>query len=362
MGWSHRPTGLTHYQPSSAYRGYTLFSCNAADDAYLIDMEGRFVHRWHSDRGIVYGHLLDNGNLLYRDRGVSDPPGSDAIQELDWDGNLVWEYRNPSLRRHNRLANGNNLFLLHQKISPELTRQVRGGFTTAADPDQMVGDVVVETTPDGSIVSEWRSWDYLDPEADPISPLERRIAWGRSNDLSAPDDGTFLISLRVLDTVMMVDRATGGITWKWGRGEISNQHDPTLLPNGHVLLLDNGPYRLGLSYSRVIEIDPETNKIIWQYRGQPLMSFFTHFTGGAQRLPNGNTLITEGQTGRIFEVTPANEIVWEYISPFFATGEHGFSNGVFRAHRYGPGHPALLGRDLDPARHSNLNRLYGGSH
>ncbi len=55
MGWSNRPTGLTHYEPPHTYRGYTLFSPNGGDDAYLVDMAGNFVHRWHCDRGINYG-------------------------------------------------------------------------------------------------------------------------------------------------------------------------------------------------------------------------------------------------------------------------------------------------------------------
>ena len=59
---------------------------------------------------------------------------------------------------------------------------------------------------------------------------------------------SFLISFRVLDTVAIVDRATGEFTWKWGRGQISHQHHPTRLPNGHVLLLDNGAHRRGLSF------------------------------------------------------------------------------------------------------------------
>ncbi len=91
MGWSQRTTGLTRYQPANAYRGYTLFSANGGDDAYLIDMEGRFVHRWRSGRGISYGFLLPSGNLLFRNRG--GPPGmpsSDGIQELSWEGDLVW--------------------------------------------------------------------------------------------------------------------------------------------------------------------------------------------------------------------------------------------------------------------------------
>ena len=188
------------------------------------------------------------------------------------------------------------------------------------------------------------------------------MAWGGANDLTALDDGNFLISFRILDTVVMVDRSSGEFAWKWGRGQISHQHNPTRLPDGHVLLLDNGAHRRGLSYSRVIEVDPSTDEVVWEYHGEPLSSFFTHFTGGAERLRNGNTLICEGYEGRLFEVTRTNEVVWEYVSPFFLQDPQGYANRVFRAHRYGPDHPALQGRDLDPGRYSNLNRLYGGGH
>ena len=360
MTTSYRPTGLVGYQAAGSYRGYTLFSPNGGDEAYLIDMEGHFVHRWHHPGGIAYGYLLDNGNLLFRDLG-SNPPGADHIRELDWDSRLVWEYHDPSLRRHNRLPNGNNLLLLQRdRISTELTHRVRGGFSTPSDPERMAGDQVVEVSPDGTEVSVWRSVDHLDPETDMICPLERRDAWGGANDLTAsPNGSTFLISFRVLDTVALVDRSTGEITWKWGQGIISHQHHPTYLENGNVLLLDNGSHRRGLSYSRVVEVDPSASEIVWQYQGSPMVSFFTHFTGGAQRLPNGNTLITEGQTGRLFEVTLGGEIVWEFVSPFFVPSQWGMANAVFRAHRYGPDHPALRDRDLDPSRLSNLNSLYG---
>ena len=360
MTTSSRPIGLLRCHSGGAYRGYTLFSPNGGSDAYLIDMEGNVVHRWSHPGGIAYGYLLANGNLLFRDQGTN-PPGADHIRELDWDSRLVWEYHNPSLRRHNRLPNGNNLILLQRdRISAALTGRVRGGFTTASEPEQMLGDQVVEVTPDGAEVSVWRSADHLDPETDVICPLERRDAWGSANDLTSSSDGrTFLISFRVLDTVALVDRSTGEITWKWGPGNISHQHHPTYLDNGNVLLLDNGAHRRGLSYSRVVEVDPATSEIVWQYQGSPMVSFFTHFTGGAQRLPNGNTLITEGQTGRLFEVTPVGEIVWEYVSPIVVPSQFGMANGVFRAHRYGPDHPALQGKELNPERFGNINRLYG---
>ena len=195
MTTSYRPTGLIRYHAAGAYRGYTLFSPNVGDDAYLVDMEGNFVHRWHHPGGIAYGYLMDNGNLLFRDQG-SNPPGADHIRELDWDSRLVWEHYDPSLRRHNRLPNGNNLLLLQRdRISAELTRRVRGGFSRDSDPEQMFSDQVVEVTPDGIEVSVWRSADYLDPKTDVICPLETRDAWGGANDLtSSPDGSTFLIS------------------------------------------------------------------------------------------------------------------------------------------------------------------------
>ena len=116
---------------------------------------------------------------------------------------------------------------------------------------------------------------------------------------------------------------------------------------------------------RVIEVDPETNEITWEYRGEPAISFYSYNISSAERLPNGSTLICEGAPGRIFEVTPSQDIVWEYINPFFLRvnrpnrgNPSNYTNSVFRAHRYGPGHPALQSRDLDPARHARLNRLY----
>ena len=150
---SYHPTGLVRYHAAGVYRWYTRFSPNWGDDAYLIDMEANFVHRWRYPSGIPYGYLLDNGNLLFRDQG-SNPPGAGHIRELDWESRLVWEYYNPSLRRHNRLPNGNNLFLLQRgKISAELTRRFRGGFTTDSDPEQMFSDQVVEVTSDRTEVN-----------------------------------------------------------------------------------------------------------------------------------------------------------------------------------------------------------------
>ena len=104
----------------------------------------------------------------------------------------------------------------------------------------------------------------------------------------------------------MINRQTGEIYWKLGAPPLSGQHAPTILPNGHVLLFDNGPHRLDQTFpfSRVLEIDPATKDIVWKYQETPVSNFFSPRISNAQRLPNGNTLINEGWFGRFFEVTP----------------------------------------------------------
>ena len=331
-------------------------------------------HTWRSDERIHYSYLLPNGHSLLRtgpagqevsflDRPEREllPRGgrtaAGAILELDWDSNVVWAYRDPLLHHDfERLPNGNTLVLVWESLPEELASDVSGGFSAGATKGQMLGDVVREVTPDGDTVNEWRSWEYLSLEEDTICPLEGRLEWTHQNCLNITGDGDLLVSFRQTSTVGIVDRSSGEFSWKWGPGEISHQHNPTYLDNGHVLLFDNGPHRQGMSYSRVIEVDPSNNQVVWEYRGDPPISFFSYHISGAERLHNGNTLICEGAPGRIFEVTPTQEIVWEYINPFVAvSGEHAGGstsangNSVFRAHRYGPDHPALLGKDLDPS-------------
>ncbi len=203
-------------------------------------------------------------------------------------------------------------------------------------------------------------WKHLDVDEDIIGPLGDRREWTHCNSLNLTPDDDLLVSFRRIDVVAIADKESSKLKWKWGRGEISHQHNPTYLDNGHVLIFDNGAYGSGIQRSKVVEIDPDTNEIVWSYEGGPPMSFYSFHISSAERLPNGNTLIYEGAHGRIFEVTPAKEIVWEYINPYFypdrRTGTSG--NATYRAYRYGPEHPALQGKDLDPTRFANLNRLY----
>lgn len=370
MGWSiHHPVGLLYSEPQACYVGFTLLTTNRGDHATLIDLKGRVCHRWQLSEGIGYACLLDNGNLLCRTGAPTEVElvkglggSSEGLVELDWNGNVVWRHDDPMIHHDfARLANGNTLVLKWEEMSEEMSAQVQGGYTTDEDPARMLGDVIAEIAPDGSTVYEWRSWEHLSLDEDKICFLEARREWTHGNSLSLTLDGNFLISFRLIDVVAIIDRATGDFNWKWGPGIISHQHHSTQLLNGNVLLFDNGPHLRGISHSTVIEINPVTNDVIWEYKGSPIHSFFSSYISSADRMPNGNTLICEGSGGRIFEVTSNKQVVWEYVNPFsFPDARFGaLTNATFRSHRYGPDHPALVGRDLDPARYGNLNRLHG---
>jgi outer membrane protein assembly factor BamB len=103
-----------------------------------------------------------------------------------------------------------------------------------------------------------------------------------------------------------------------------------------LLVFDNGSRR---GASRVVELDPETLEVSWQYPAEPGGSFFSRWRGGAQRLANGNTLITESEKGRVFEVTPAGEVVWEFWNPEVVDGQR---KRIYRFHRVPRSHVEAL--------------------
>ena len=104
---------------------------------------------------------------------------------------------------------------------------------------------------------------------------------------------------------------------------------PTMLPNGHILIYDNGNQ---LKRTRILELDPLTQKIVWEYVADPPTSFYSPTRGSSQRLPNGNTFIAESDSGRLFEVTPTGEIVWEFMNPDIQA--NGRRMPLYRAIRY----------------------------
>ena len=155
------------------------------------------------------------------------------------------------------------------------------------------------------------------------------------------DAGSLLLSVRQIGRILILDATTGSLLWQWGEGVLGAQHHASELPNGHLLVFDN--YGAGKGWSRVLEVDPVSSTVVWEYQAEAEREFFSHLRGGAQRLPNGNTLITESDRGRVFEVTPEGDLVWEFLNP--ATRKGGRERAaIYRLtpHRRS-GAPALAG-------------------
>ena len=386
MGWSvNRPTGLTHHQSNLSTKGYTLLTPGGGDVTYLIDIDGRVVHQWkfhHIKPG--YGRLLRNGNLLmtgsdnalgpihnHVDLKKPPPPFEERVRllggyhttlcEVDWHGEVVWEYVNP-YQHHDffRFDTGNTLVPVWVELPDEMRKRVRGGLKRPREKlPPLIGDELLEIDPAGEEVRRIDVWQLLDPVKDPIFPSIRRWEWTHVNGIDVNADGHIVFSARHVNRLGIID-AAGALTWKFDQTE--HQHQPTWVPAGangddgeNILVFDNGH-----AASRVVEIDPRTNEIVWTFRGKPAYQFFSGHISGAVQLPTRNVLVCEGTSGRLFEVNRAGEVVWEWINPFLNTDPRGEPTvSIYRAHRYAADYPGLSGRTLDAEAFGNLNRLHG---
>ena len=306
--------------------------------------------------------------------------GNKSIGELDWDGKVVWQWGEQApggaARQHHdwyRLSNGNTLVLANWIHAVP-------GFK----PKKLYDDVVYEVTPKGEVVWKWAASDHLKEFG--FSPASLKLLHETAqpdylhlNDMTAlgpnrwfdggdqrfnPDN--ILIDSREANFIAIIDKKSGKVVWRIGPDlppsreakpvlprpvdQISGQHDahliePGLPGAGNLLVFDNQgeagypAQALGvLPGSRVLEIDPVKKEIVWQYSasdsGRPSWTFYSSFISSARRLPNGNTLIDEGMNGRFFQVTAKGEIVWEYVSPYFASASLGGKGGVWSNYVY----------------------------
>jgi hypothetical protein len=371
---------VTVYKTQKAYPGFTLFSpmTQVPGNTWLIDMQGRLVHRWKLPGWVrLHADLLPNGNLLTAVEDVNAPPSSaptvaKKAVEIDWDGHVVWQYDDPLMDAHDRKRsmNGNTLIMKYAEVPKEIAAKVKGGIPLGELAervgDVLFGNVIREITPKGKIAWEWLGYEHFDPELDAIAPLQKRLVWPGINSLEELPNGDIMLCSFGCDNLFIIERKTGDIKWRWGKGHISMPHNPTLLDNGNILVLDNNRFHTQYfppDYSRLIEVNPKTNEIEWEFKEENPVDFVTTYIGGCERLPNGNTLACEGAMGRFFEVNTMGEIVWEYIVPFYnhrdTLSPYGLSNCTFRCHRYGPDYPGLQGKKLQPEKLDLWNRLYG---
>ena len=327
------PTDLvnvTVHVPTLAQRGLSLYNSGHAPEAWIIDMQGNRLHRWRytfADAFPSYPREVTEPSYQwwrhvhpYRDGGLLAIFEGLGLIRLDRDSNLLWA-----------VAGGfhHDVFVEEDGTIYALTREEKV-IERIHDSKPVLEDFILVLDADGeprrkiSLLAAWERSAY--------APLLRNMRETgdvfHTNTLNLLDGtigtqllfrrGSALISLRNLHAIAVVDLEREEIVWAL-TGMWAFQHQPTLLPNGNLLLFDNAGAG---EMSRVLEIDPLSQSIAWAYRGTEENGFFSATLGDCQRLTNGNTLITESEAGRAFEVTPDLEIVWEYYNPERA-GEQG---------------------------------------
>lgn len=459
----------------AATEGYTLFAPLASQETYLVDLDGKPVHRWdHDSNPASMVYLKDNGNLIrgghHEGTGTFEGGGMGGVlEEFTWDGERLWQLplNTDEFHQHHDcelLPNG-NLLVIGWEAKSRDEAIARGRDPHTVDERGLWPDVIREyklhPPAAAEVVWEWHSWDHLiqdfhedragfgsipdapgriDINGDhrdqpPLTAEERKRRkeieeqmralgyanggdedeeeedeseedlrrlrspdWLHTNAVAyLPEHDLIALSTPEFGEIWIIDHSTsteeaagtsggtygrgGDILWRWGNPrtygagkgrdqKLFYQHDPTwqVDEEGKVslLLFNNGGGRPGKGepFSEVMELDlpfdakrgfdrgedsafgPQAPR--WSYTDPG--NFFAPFISGAQRLPSGNTLICAGPEGRLFEVTPGGEVVWDYLNDL--GGEHQFGDhhpevpphAIFRAHRYSAEHPALKGR------------------
>ncbi len=353
--------GVTIYDRDRAHRGYNIFVVYDSSLVWLMDMEGNVVHEWSypEEGGIRWRHarMLSNGDIFAIEKFKS-------LSRLSWDSKVLWKrkmqihheivmlpdsvlvamvrevhnYRNVRVRFPAIVylkADGEEIarWSTHDHLS-----EIKQAFDRTSFFDTILDELLADGDSarvfaglDKSLEMRWlkpgtRFYDYF--HLNTITPLPATPLGERDSRFR---EGNLLICFRNVNQIAVLEKDTHEILWTWGEGVMEWPHHPTMLENGNILVFDNGVER---RYSQVLELDPVSKEVLWQYVADPPTDFYTYSKGSAQRFPNGNTLICEGDAGRVFEVTSDGEIVWEWINPVLREGRRG---QVYRMIRLEPG-------------------------
>ena len=331
--------GVIEFRQDASEPGLNLYNSYYQPGAMLLDMDGHVLHRWRPEAGGSNWHyvrLLPDGDLLVC---VED----EMLMRLDWSSRVLWK---TPMRAHHDIAVAENgdiytlsgaeemvaFFGLRAPIINEYIEVLDG--TTGASKKRL--SLFALFPKDFSFSAFGRVHAQIFDSQDYLwriltlkkkgRPLLRRLTGFdifHANALKIIDraipglcqKGDLLLSLRSLDRIAIVDPVrgvNGGVRWSWGPGVLEEQHDPSLLDDGHILVFDNGTRR---KFSRIVEFDPRTRSVVWEYHDLGAVPFYSSWGGAAQRFLNGNTLITESDEGRVFEVTKGGERVWSYMNP-----------------------------------------------
>ena len=367
----------------SVSEGYTLFTPEGTNKAYLIDNCGRRINEWtlNNPPGLTC-YLLENGNLLFA--------GIDSLELRDWNNNQLWSYSTSGIRQHHDiepLPNGNILCVSREIMSiPEL---IAAGRDTSLLASNFKIDRIVELQPigthDANIVWDWHFKDHLIQDFDSSKAnfgvvenhpelVDLNFDQGNTSDWSHLNSVDYnaeldqiLVSSKLMGEIYIIDHSTttaeaaghsggnsskgGDIIWRWGNPEVYrqgtpanqvlfDQHDAKWVENGYlhdgkISVFNNGGLGGNYTYSSVHLIEPQSsgfnyimNNSVFEptdfsftWNGNALSPFvFSDKKCSAISLENGGFMIGETDAGRFIEINENKDVVWLYTNPVGSTG------------------------------------------
>ncbi len=373
---------------------YILVNDAAANRVYLMDKEANLLYDLP-----LNGKLLGNDVQLESDGSLlamleaNDPKieiggFGGVLQQLDKDGNVLWNFEYASddyILHHDAeyLPNGNIITMIWEKKSTEEAIAAGSSATTDLFPDG-----IIEIDPaTKEIVWEWHVWDHLVQNHDDTKAnfgivgdnpqlIDLNYVQNEEGDITHangisydPTKDVIFLSVNFFSEVWVIDHSTttqeaashtggnfnkgGDLVYRFGNPRaydnpngtrlFHNNHYPNLLKGaglGNILIFSNGAelnqstvYELKLpsefNLSANLNNEPE---IVWSFSDPEL---YSPKVSGAVRLPNGNTLITEGIVG-FWEVTPDGEVAWKFEGQGF----------FWRGYHFDKNSPSILALDL----------------
>ena len=328
-------TGVVAHDANAAWPGWNLFHSAGSHTVQLRSMTGQIGYSWEVDFAVAHAELLDDASLLIVDK-------DQAIGRYDASGEQVWRYEAPV----------HHAPWVHDNVAYALTRYTH--LEPRVHPGISVLDerVTLLDLDSGAVIEEFSLLELildspyafllpstldrnLGPEDGPLDLLHINQVVVLDGSLAPSNEiyaaGNLLISARHLNAVFIIDGRTREIVWIWGPSNLMQQHHPTLLETGNVLLFDNR-----VVTSRVLEVDPITRQVTWSWTED---GFFSPTRGSVQRLPNGNTLISESDSGYVVEIDTSGVVVWRFANP--DVDARGFRSAIWRMTRFPDSHPAI---------------------
>lgn len=311
--------GVVFHDAERAWQGVNLYSSENEPGAFLLDMQGNVQLELHDTRSEPRSWKLVKPGGPETFLALAE---DSAIVAVDARSRLLWQRRR-TFHHDFDLATDGLLYVIDRRLRdvPQLAprKPLRDDHLVALDA---AGEIVLDISSVDLLLAVPELLEIATDQRHPLFDREvdlfhTNTIWRIPRDVERQGrtffvEGDLLICWRNLNIIAVIDPTGPAVRWHWGDGEIEWPHNPTLLDDGNLLIFDNGSAR---GWSRVIELDPASREIVWEYRGDPAESFFSSSRGSAQRLPNGNTLITDSMVGRVFEVTSGGEIVWEFFEP-----------------------------------------------